>query len=115
MRPDKCHGTYLPDEECQGISLLDAARFFETTSVKTNVVRMQGVIAIGVQTTSVKANVVQMQDVTANGVQTTSASAYAFQTQTRSVKVFAFLALPYLPIAHVSSHAIPDSTRPHAY
>jgi hypothetical protein len=88
MRPDECQDTCLPNEECQGISLLDAARVFRTTSVKTNVVRTQSVIANGVRTTSVKANVIRTQGVTANGVRTTSARAFAFQTQ--SVKAYVY-------------------------
>jgi hypothetical protein len=88
MRPDECQVTCLPDKECQGISLRDAARVFWTKCVKTNVVRMQGVMANGVRTTSVKVNVVRTQGVTANGVRTTSARVYAFQTQ--SVKAYVY-------------------------
>jgi hypothetical protein len=82
-------------------------------------------MANGVRTTSVKANVIRTQGITANGIRTTSTRAYAvqtqsvkayvYETQTLSVKVFAFVVLPYLPITHVSSHAAPDSKRPHIY
>jgi hypothetical protein len=65
------------------------------------------------RTRSVRAYAFQTRSVKAYSFQTQSVKAYVYQTW--SVKAFAFVALPYLPITHVSSHAVPDSTRPHAY
>jgi len=41
----ECQGRYHPDEGCQGICLLNAARVLQTQSVKVDVVRTRGVRA----------------------------------------------------------------------
>ena len=41
----ECQGRYPPDEGCQGICVLNAARVLQTQSVKADVVQMRGVMA----------------------------------------------------------------------
>jgi hypothetical protein len=75
-------------------------------------VRTRCATVFGIRTTSARVFAFQTQSVKAYSFQTASVKAYVYLTQTPSVKAFAFVALPYLPITHVSSHAAPDSTRP---
>jgi len=77
----ECLGRCRPDEECQGICVLNAARvlqtqnvkanFFRTQSVKANVVRTTCAMASAFWTRSVFAirmqHMVQTQSVNANG------------------------------------------------
>ena len=106
-----CQGRCRPDEGCQGICLLNAARvlqtqnvkanFFQTQSVKANVVRTTRATGSALRTRTVRAFPFWTQSVKANVVRTTHAttsifwtSVYAIRTQrvlyTQSVKANGF-------------------------
>jgi hypothetical protein len=69
----------------------------QTTSVKTRGVLTTSATGRAFQSTSASAFSFQMLSVEAYSFQTQNVKVYIYQTQNRSVKAFAFMALPYLP------------------
>jgi len=65
---DTSHVIYLPDQDCQGICFLDAARVLQTQNIKANFLRTQ----------SVKAKVARTTRIMASAFWTRSISAFTF-------------------------------------